>query len=126
MAATCQAVPRGVRCDRAPALAGRLRNDGENAVSVFLLDTDHVTLYQLGHPQVLLNITRHLTDTLAISVITIEEQLAGWQRSLNQAKNDARREQVYNRMALTVESLADWRVVSFSLAAMARYAGLVR
>jgi tRNA(fMet)-specific endonuclease VapC len=51
-------------------------------VSLFLLDTDHLTLYQMGHPQILQNVARHLTDQLAISVITVEEQLTGWQRAL--------------------------------------------
>jgi hypothetical protein len=31
----------------------------------------------MGHPQLLQNIVRHLTDQLAISVITAEEQLTG-------------------------------------------------
>ncbi len=39
-------------------------------MSLFLLDTDHLTLYQMGHPQVLTNVARHLTDQLAISVIS--------------------------------------------------------
>jgi tRNA(fMet)-specific endonuclease VapC len=44
-------------------------------VSLFLLDTDHLTLYQMGHPQVLRNIAQHITDQLAISVVSVEEQL---------------------------------------------------
>ena len=95
-------------------------------MSLFLLDTDHLTLYQMGHPRVLTNVARHMTDQLAISVITVEEQLTGWQRTLHQARDDARREQIYRRMALAVESLASWRVLPFSLAAMARHATLVR
>jgi tRNA(fMet)-specific endonuclease VapC len=75
-------------------------------VSLFLLDTDHLTLYQMGHPRLLQNVARHLADQLAISVITVEEQLTGWQRALRQARDDARRERVYERMARTVESLA--------------------
>jgi tRNA(fMet)-specific endonuclease VapC len=95
-------------------------------VSLFLLDTDQLTLYQMGHPQLLTNVARHLADQMAISVITVEEQLTGWQRALHQAKDDARREQVYGRMALTVESLAGWNVLPFPLSAMSRHATLVR
>jgi len=36
-------------------------------VSLFLLDTDHLTLYQMGHPQLLQNVARHLTHQLAMS-----------------------------------------------------------
>src|SRR6516225_9206067 len=93
--------PRPTRCRS---------TSGVGIVSLFLLDTDHLTLYQMGHPQVLINVARHLTDQLAVSVITVEEQLTGWQRALHQAKDDARREQIYLRMALAVESLASWTV----------------
>jgi tRNA(fMet)-specific endonuclease VapC len=95
-------------------------------VSLFLLDTDHLTHYQMGHPQVLANVARHVTDQLTISVITVEEQLTGWQLALRQAKDDKRRAQVYLRMALAVESLASWKVLPFSVAAMSRHAALVR
>jgi tRNA(fMet)-specific endonuclease VapC len=95
-------------------------------VSLFLLDTDHVTLYHVGHPQLLQNVARHIADQLAISVITVEEQLMGWQRALHQARDDARREQVYQRMALTVESLSGWLVLPLTRAALARHAALVR
>ena len=95
-------------------------------MSLFLLDTDHLTLCQMGHPQLLQNIVGHLTDQLAISVITVEEQLAGWQGALRQAKDDARREQIYERMALTVEALAGWRVLALTRAALSRHATLIR
>jgi tRNA(fMet)-specific endonuclease VapC len=95
-------------------------------VSLFLLDTDHLSLYQMGHPQVLQNIARHLTDQLTISVITVEEQLTGWQRALHQAKDDARREQIYQRMAHTVETLSGWLVLPLSRTALGRHALLIR
>ena len=95
-------------------------------MSMFLLDTDHLTLYQRGHPQVLQNVAQHLTDQLAISVITVEEQLTGWQRALHQAKDDVRREQIYQRMAQTVEAISGWLVLPLSVAALARHATLIR
>lgn len=95
-------------------------------MSLFVLDTDHLTLYQMGHPQVLRNIVRHLSNQLAISVITVEEQLFGWQAALRHAKDDAHREQVYERMSLTVESLAGWHVLPLRRIALARHATLIR
>jgi tRNA(fMet)-specific endonuclease VapC len=95
-------------------------------VSLFLLDTDHLTLYQMGHSQLLQNVARHVTDQLAISVITVEEQLAGWQRALRQARDDTRREQIYQRMARTVEELSGWLVLPLTQSALGRHASLVR
>jgi tRNA(fMet)-specific endonuclease VapC len=79
----------------------------------------------MGHPQIVSNVASHVADQLAISVISVEEQLTGWQRALNQAKNDARREQVYLRMSSAVESLASWKVLPFTLTAMSRHGALL-
>jgi tRNA(fMet)-specific endonuclease VapC len=95
-------------------------------VTLYLFDTDQMSLYQTGHPRVLTNVVRHLADQLAVSVITVEEQLTGWQQALRSARDDPRRADVYQRMALTVENLAGWSILPFSLAAMSRHTGLVR
>src|SRR5262245_33914054 len=43
----------------------------------FLLDTDHVTLYQHGHPQVTQRLSTEPHGTVGISVVTLEETLRG-------------------------------------------------
>jgi tRNA(fMet)-specific endonuclease VapC len=83
-----------------------------------LLDTDHLTLYQQGNAGVVGGVVRHQADQLAISVITVTEQLTGWQTALNQARDEARIEQIYIRMAQTVESIASWKVLHYPTAAM--------
>ena len=95
-------------------------------MSLYLLDTDHVSLYQMGHPRVLQQILGHIQDQLAIAVITVEEQLSGWQRALRQARDDSRRVEVYRRMALAIENLSGWSVFPFPLSAMTRHADLLR
>jgi tRNA(fMet)-specific endonuclease VapC len=95
-------------------------------MSLYLLDTDHVSLYQMGHPRVIQQIMSHLQDVLAICVITVEEQLSGWQRALRQARDDSRRAEVYRRMALAVENLSGWVVFPFPLSAMTRHVDLMR
>lgn len=95
-------------------------------MSLYLFDTDSVTLYQLGNALVLRNIMRHLGDTFSVSVITVEEQLVGWQTALRQARDDRRRELIYERMARAVENLAGWRVFAYPLSAMNRHAAFMR
>lgn len=95
-------------------------------MSLYLLDTDHISLYQRGHPRVLQRILSHVQDQLAVTVITVEEQLGGWQQALRRARDDIRRADVYLRMALAVESLSGWPVLPFPLSAMARHASLLR
>lgn len=95
-------------------------------MSLFLLDTDHLTLYQMGDRRVIQNVVKHTSAVLVISVITIEEQLTGWQRALRQAKDDGRRERIYRRMAITVENLSGWHVLPYTSAAMSKHAELLR
>jgi hypothetical protein len=61
-------------------------------LSVFIFDTDQLSLYERGNFQVLQYIVRHLSDVIAVSVITVEEQLEGWQRALRQSKHDSQRD----------------------------------
>ena len=52
----------------------------------YVMDTDMVTLYQFGHPAVVRQVTQHLLDELAVTVLTVEEQLTGWYTRLRRAK----------------------------------------
>jgi len=95
-------------------------------MSLYLLDTDHISLYQMGHPRVIQQIMGHVHDQLAVTVITVEEQLGGWQRALRQARDDSRWAEVYRRMALAIENLSGWLVFPFPLSAMNCHADLLR
>jgi tRNA(fMet)-specific endonuclease VapC len=95
-------------------------------VSLYLLDTDHFSLYQTGHPRVVQQVLAHLSHRLALSVITVEESLGGWLSAVRQARDDQRRANAYARMAREVEGLSGWSILSFSVAALARHAGLRR
>jgi tRNA(fMet)-specific endonuclease VapC len=95
-------------------------------MSLYIFDTDSITHYQLGNALLLRNMMRHLGHTFAISVITVEEQLVGWQRALRQAKDDRRREAIYEQMARAVEFLAGWRVFAYPVSAMNRHAAFMR
>ncbi len=47
-------------------------------MATFVLDTDTLSLYQRGHPQVVGAVAGHATDVLAVSSVTLEEQISGW------------------------------------------------
>jgi tRNA(fMet)-specific endonuclease VapC len=46
-------------------------------MSLFVLDTDHVTLHQHKHPGVIAKIQACAPEELAITVVTLEEQMRG-------------------------------------------------
>ena len=47
-------------------------------MSLYVLDTDVLTLFVNGNPAVIRNVVDHSADALAITVISVEEQLRGW------------------------------------------------
>jgi tRNA(fMet)-specific endonuclease VapC len=95
-------------------------------VSLFVFDTDHLSLYQVGQARLLQNVALNLQHPMALAVVTVEEEFSGWQRALRQARTDVRREHVYRRLADMAQGLAGWLVLPFTLAAMRRHEGLVR
>jgi len=49
-------------------------------MSLFVLDTDVLSLLQRGHPIVVQRCASKPASELAITVISVEEQLSGWYR----------------------------------------------
>ncbi len=63
-------------------------------------------------------------DELAISVISVEEQLSGWYSKLRRAKKPNQLAQVYQRLTTNVASLSRLQIVPLSEAAIYRYEAL--
>jgi tRNA(fMet)-specific endonuclease VapC len=94
-------------------------------VRLFVLDTDVLSLFQRGHAAVLRNVIAHRGQKLAITVITVEEQLSGRYALLRRAKDRAKRAMVYQRLADTVQFLSGLPILSFTEDAMARFDSLI-
>jgi|SRR5581483_3700995 len=47
-------------------------------MSLFVLDTDILTLFEREHPTIVARIAEHAPADIANSVVTVEEQLSGW------------------------------------------------
>jgi tRNA(fMet)-specific endonuclease VapC len=83
-------------------------------MTLYVLDTDIFTLYQSGHP----------ADELAVSVITVEEQLTGWYTKLRKAKKRDQLARAYDRLANSVRFLSRLQVLPFPEPAIIRYEAL--
>jgi tRNA(fMet)-specific endonuclease VapC len=90
-------------------------------MSLFVLDTDILSLYQKAHTQVQAKVDFcPATDSLAITVMSVEEQLSGWYRNLRKAKNSKDLANIYNRLAMAVSFLGRWRILPLTESAIAR------
>lgn len=55
--------------------------------NLWILDTDHVSLFQNGHPAVTQRIRRMKPENLAVTVITLQEKMKGWLKAIHDCNN---------------------------------------
>jgi tRNA(fMet)-specific endonuclease VapC len=94
-------------------------------MSLHVLDTDTLSLLQEQHAAVLGRVAACAPDDLAITVISVEEQLSGWYRRLRRANKPQDLAKVYDRLTATVRSLSRLPVLSFNEAAIRRAKALL-
>jgi tRNA(fMet)-specific endonuclease VapC len=75
-------------------------------MSLFLLDTDTLSLLQQGHGVVLSRINVQPTGAIAVAAPTIQEQMQGWQAALSRARN--RSQTAYAHEMLVNRLLPTW------------------
>ena len=56
-------------------------------MSVIVLDTNILSLYQRGDSDITSKVNAHPAQELAITVITVEEELAGWYNLLRKVRD---------------------------------------
>ena len=88
---------------------------------MYVLDTDILTLYQLGDPTVRDRVGELAPDALAVTIITVEEQLSSWYTLLRRTKDRAELARIYDRFTDNVRFFSQLQVLSFSEAAIGRF-----
>jgi len=89
-------------------------------MSLYVLDTDTLQLFQDEHPSVVARVQAVAPAERAIAVVTVEEQLSGWYSQLRQAKQPERLAWAYRRLAATVRFLTQIQIVDFDEPAIQR------
>jgi tRNA(fMet)-specific endonuclease VapC len=82
---------------------------------LYLLDTDHISLYQRGHPGVCARYDSLPKDELAASVVSYEEQLRGRLAVLHQANTPESIAAAYLRLGEMQRFFCSLRLVDFDL-----------
>jgi tRNA(fMet)-specific endonuclease VapC len=80
-------------------------------VSFYVLDTDHVSLHQRKHPLVSEKIAQCAADELAVTSVTVGEQVRGRLAKLGQADGELRL--AYAQLVRTVEYYCGLNVLLF-------------
>ena len=93
---------------------------------LFVLDTDHITLFQRGHTRVVERFGATSREDIAASIVTYEEQLRGRLAVIREAKSLERLAAAYLRLREMHEFFCSIRLIDFDAKAAAIYASLRR
>ena len=93
-------------------------------MSLFVLDTDLLTLYYRGDPIVVRRVHERPPGELAISILTVDEQLTGWYTLTRQARRPEEIARAYAHLGEAVVRLGRWRILPYTESAIARVAQL--
>ena len=93
-------------------------------MTLYVLDTDHISLYQKSHPQVVTRLKLVAPADLAVTVVSAEEQLRGWFDAIRQANSGERLQWAYLGLRQGIEYFNTIRVLDFTEAALRRYLAL--
>jgi tRNA(fMet)-specific endonuclease VapC len=88
---------------------------------LFVLDSDILSLLQSGHSQVSLRAAKCAPGELAISVITVEEQIRGWFTLVRRAKKPPQVAFAYKQLADRVSDLSRTRILPYTEFAIGMY-----
>ena len=94
-------------------------------MSLFVLDTDHLSLYQRDAEPLLSKLLSHPPDELAITIVTVEEQLRGRLAQIRKATTAAHLNECYRWLGETVDQLARLPVLYFDDKATTLYETLL-
>lgn len=80
---------------------------------MFILDTDHISLFQRNHPTVVRRVIEISPDKIATTIITFEEQIRGRLDIVRKAKNDEEIIRSYQNLLATYVFFKNIRIINF-------------
>jgi tRNA(fMet)-specific endonuclease VapC len=97
-------------------------------MSLFILDTDTLTLYQHGNPHVHFAAAKSVEakHVVVLTVVTVEEQIDGWFKSMRAAKTPAQLARASLAFSLGVQLWGQFKCLPQTEASLAIFDSLVR
>ncbi len=93
-------------------------------MSLYVLDTDHYTFSQRGHPVVCARLANLTNTEVGITIITVEEQFRGRFAQIRAARNEAETIAAYGWLEVAVKLLKGVQVFTYDERASQVYQSL--
>lgn len=93
-------------------------------MTLYILDTDHLSLYQRGDLKVRSRFAQIPHQQIAITVITAEEQIRGRMAQIRAAQNESAHIQAYQWLCETLDILKDFTILTYDAKASGIYDSL--
>lgn len=91
----------------------------------YVLDTDVLSDFVVRRPDVIRAVTPLFTLGLGTTIISVEEQFAGWYSALRRAKTDQLLVLTYESMTRSMTIMSRLHLLTFSMPALRRFENLV-
>lgn len=95
-------------------------------MSLWVLDTDHITLFENQHSVVIQRVMQIDPDEIAVTIITVEEQMKGWLNVIQQSSQSNRLIWGYKGLQDGLKFFQTIQVLDFDQNAYNCYIELVR
>lgn len=90
-------------------------------MSLYILDSDHLSLYQRGHQPLAPHLASIPPERIAITIISVEELLRGRLAQIRRATTPQARVQAYHWLWETVDFLRDFTILKYTAEADAHF-----
>jgi tRNA(fMet)-specific endonuclease VapC len=95
-------------------------------MALYILDTSIVSLLERQHPRTTAKYHAHLSDSLTISVVTVEESIGGWIAQLRKARTKAQIVSTSRSLASAAAGLAKFIIQPLTIDIVDRFDRLVK
>jgi tRNA(fMet)-specific endonuclease VapC len=96
-------------------------------VSLYLLDSDIITLFQQRHPTVMARVAAaRQAHQLVVSAITIDESYGGWHARIPKARKPGELSDAYAGLAQAAAVFGSFSILPFPVPAIQRFEALKR
>lgn len=88
---------------------------------LYILDTDHMTLWQHGHLLVLAQLERIPIESRAVTMISLTEQIQGWMAAMGRARTEVQVANTLHRLYQTIHFYQQLQVLAYDALAITEF-----